>query len=50
MGKYIIEDWAGNHLFRDNVFDSFDDGWCFLMEEFPEDDGTLEDYFVIPIK
>ncbi len=47
MPKYIIEDWAGNHLFKDKVFDSFEDGWDFIMEQFPNEDD-LQDYYVIP--
>lgn len=47
MSKYIIEDWAGNHLFKDKVFDSFEDGWDFIMEQFPDEDD-LQDYYVIP--
>lgn len=47
--KFIIQDWAGNHMFPDKVFDSFEDGWGFLYEQFPEDGGTLDDIFVVPI-
>lgn len=25
--KFIIVDWANNHLFKDKVFNSFDEGW-----------------------
>lgn len=53
MEKYIIKDWAGNHLFPDMEFDSFDDGWCFLdthfSKELDEDERYLEDYFVVPL-
>lgn len=57
--KYIIQDWAGNRMFPDKQFDSFDDGWCFLYEEIPklypnlsekEEDDQLSEYFVIPLK
>lgn len=47
MNKYIIVDWANNHLFRKHEFDSFDDGWTFLYEKFP-DEEDLGDYYVIP--
>lgn len=54
MGKYIIKDWAGNHLFKDEEFDSYEDGWDFLYNAFPyvddDDDRTLEEYYVVPIK
>lgn len=53
MEKYIIIDWAGNHLFPDMEFDSFDDGWLFLDTHFAkqldEDERYLEDYFVVPL-
>ena len=48
--NYIIKDWAGNHLFRDEVFKTFEDGWEFIyanVEEETEDDGTYDDYFVV---
>lgn len=43
---YIIEDWAGNHLFKDKTFKSFEDGWEFLYELCLEDED-YEDYYVI---
>lgn len=54
--KFIIQDWAGNHLFRDKVFNSFDDAWDFIYEnvdnsEFDEtqnnNDDNYQEYFVI---
>ncbi len=48
--KYIIQDWAGNHLFKDKEFDSFEEGWEFIYEnvqEETEDDGTYEDLYVV---
>lgn len=48
MIKYIIKDWAGNHLFKDREFDSFEDGCDFLLQEFPNDED-LQEYFVIPL-
>lgn len=48
MKKYIIEDWAGNHLFKNKEFDSYEDGFEFLREKFDETD--LDDVFVIPKK
>ena len=47
MQKFIIEDWAGNHLFRNKTFKSFDDGFDFLQEKFP-DNNDLQEYWVIP--
>ena len=57
--KYIIQDWNGNHLFTDKTFESFEDGWNFLYQEYPvielpngktdDRDDILEDFFVIEI-
>jgi hypothetical protein len=47
--QFIVQDWAGNHLFREKVFDSYEDGWDFLLETFPEDED-LQEYYIIPIK
>jgi hypothetical protein len=50
MTKFIIQDWAGNHLFKDKEFNSFEEGWEFIYEnvqEETEDDGTYEDLYVI---
>jgi len=44
---YIIIDWMGNHCFKHKEFNSFMDGWDFLLLEFPLDDGSLDDYYVI---
>jgi hypothetical protein len=47
MGKrFVIEDWAGNHLFREKTFDSFQDGWDFIYQQFP-DEEDLSDYYVV---
>ena len=45
--KYVIEDWAGNHLFKQKTFDSFEDGFDFLLFQFP-DDEELQEYNVVP--
>lgn len=50
MKTYIIKDWAGNHLFPEETFDSFEEGWDFIHEnviEEYEDDGTFDDYYVV---
>ena len=52
MGKYIIQDWMGNHLFKNHTFTSFEEGWDFISENIKEeyeDDGTYDDYYVIEI-
>lgn len=56
MKKYIIEDWAGNHLFKDEVFKSYEEGWEFIYENIDnsvydetqnENDNEYQDYYVI---
>ena len=48
--KWIIKDWADNHLFPEKDFDSFEDAWAFLYETFSKeldkDEKFLQDYFV----
>ena len=51
--KYIIVDWANNHLFKDKVFNTPEEGMDFIYEnvkEENEDDGTYDDYFVVEQK
>ena len=55
MSKFIIQDWAGNHLFKDKVFNSYEGGWAFLDEWFDhlegeEKDQELGEYYVIEVK
>lgn len=50
--EFIIRDWAGNHLFKDKVFSSFEDGWAFIYENVQEEyenDGTYDEYFVVEV-
>lgn len=52
MSKFIIQDWAGNRLFPNKEFNSFDEGWAFIdanVEEETENDDTFDDYFVVPL-
>ena len=48
--KWIIKDWAANHLFPEKEFDSFEDAWEFLYETFREemekDEEFFQDYYV----
>lgn len=32
MGKWIIQDWMSNHVYRDKTFTSFDDARDFISE------------------
>ena len=54
--SYIIKDWAGNHLFRDKAFDSFEEGWEFIYTNVDnseyeqsqnEDDNVYQEYYVV---
>ena len=58
MKTFIIEDWAGNHLFKDKTFKSFEDGWEFIYENVDnseyektlnDNDDNYQEYFVINI-
>lgn len=50
--KYIIKDWADNILHCGSgvpyTFDSFEDGWAFIYDQFDEED--YEDLFVVETK
>ena len=52
---WIIEDWAGNRMFPDMSFNSFDDAWDYIYENVDnskydesgnEDDNVYQDVFV----
>lgn len=43
---YIINDWMGNHLFQDKVFETTDDACVFLHSMFNEDED-LQEYSVV---
>lgn len=51
---FIIKDWAGNHLFKENTFETFEDGWDFLSQYFEENGMDFEEwaqeYFVIELE
>lgn len=53
---YIIEDWAGNRMFPDKEFETFEDGWEYVYEHVDnseydqtdnEDDNVYQDIYVI---
>lgn len=55
MKKYIIKDWAGNHLFKNYRFDSFEEGWNFIYKNVDnstydlsgdENDNIYQEYYV----
>ncbi len=43
--KWIIKDWADNHLFPKKEFSSFEEGWDFLYQTFHEEVGKDEEFF-----
>jgi len=46
MRKYIIIDWAYNHLFQDQTWDTSEEAWDFLLQNFMNDDD-LQEYNVV---
>jgi hypothetical protein len=45
--KYAIFDWAGNHLFQEYEFETFEDAWEHLYTTFPEmGEDAFEEYYV----
>lgn len=56
MDTFIIIDWAGNHLFKDKEFETFEEGWEYIYENVNnskydetgnEDDNEYQEYYVI---
>jgi hypothetical protein len=55
--RYIIQDWAGNRVWPDQTFDSFESGWDWIYASDPEPDpasvlwkdGWYDDYYVLPL-
>ena len=48
MSKFKIVDWMNNRLFPNKVFKTFEDGWSFIYEKFPNEED-LSDYYVVDI-
>jgi len=46
--KFGIFDWALNRLCDELEFDTFEDTWGFIWENFPDEDE--DDFFVFEIK
>lgn len=44
--KFHIIDWMSNVLFGGKTFDSFDEAWGFIYEQFP-DEEEFDDYYVV---
>lgn len=43
MKKWIILDWMGIRCFTHKSFDSYEEGWDFLLQTFPSGDGHDEE-------
>lgn len=43
--RYHVEDWAGNRMFPDKTFATFEDGWEHVRANCPED--SWEDIYVL---
>jgi hypothetical protein len=42
--KYIIQDWAGNRVFQNEEFRSYEDAWEYLYNQFRHlNDSDFED-------
>lgn len=59
MAKFIIQDWAGNHLFTDEEFESYEEGWEYIYEHVDnslydetgdENDNEYQEYYVVEKK
>lgn len=57
--SFIIQDWAGNRMFPDKTFESFEDGWEFVYENVDnskfdlsgdDDDSVFQDIYVVEAK
>jgi hypothetical protein len=57
--QFIIQDWAGNHMFPNETFNTFEDGWEFVYSNVDnseydksqnENDNTFQDIYVVESK
>lgn len=44
--KWIVQDWAGNHMFPALSFDTYMDAWDHVYQHSPEE--CWEDIYVVP--
>jgi hypothetical protein len=35
--EWVIRDWAGNRMFPDQTFSTFENGWEFIRNHFPNE-------------
>ncbi len=40
--RWMIEDWAGNRVYPDRTFDTYEDAWEFIREQHPNEDDWQE--------
>lgn len=48
---FIIEDWAGNRLYQNRRFESFEAAWDYVYLHFEpenEDEAKYDDIYVLP--
>lgn len=45
---FMIQDWAGNRMWADRTWDTFEDAWSFIYERVPDEDHWQE-YEVVAI-
>ena len=47
MTKYKIVDWMSNRIFPNKIFKTFEDGWEYIYDKFPNEEDHQEYYVVI---
>ncbi len=47
--KWIIKDWAGNKLYKEREFDTFDDAWDLIRADHPDEEEHQE-FYVVPVE
>ncbi len=46
---FKIEDWAGNRMWPDKTFNTFEDGWEHIRTNV-KDENDWQEYYVVPNK
>jgi hypothetical protein len=46
MNKYKIVDWMNNRIFPNKIFKTFEDGWEYIYNKFPNEEDHQEYYVV----
>ena len=50
MNKWKIVDWAGNNMFNNLTFQSFDDAWSYIFTNIPNIDNAYDEVFAEEIE